>query len=86
MVLPDGRCNFMNPARPKARFATKEKADKALVQAQKKRQFSGSGHVEKRVYRCPEGGCEGWHLTSREVFDENLRKRRQEIYDRKRGA
>lgn len=76
LVLPDGQCRFMNPRRPKARFDTKAKAEKALVQAQQQRARSGSLHVEKRVYPCPEGGCGGWHLTSREAFDENIRKTR----------
>lgn len=76
LVLPDGQCRFMNPRRPKARFATKAKAEKALIQAQQQRARTGSLHVEKRAYPCPEGGCGGWHLTSRESFDENLRKTR----------
>jgi hypothetical protein len=83
MVLPDGQCTFMNPRRPKARFATKDKAAAALRQAQVQRARSGSHHVEKRFYRCPEGGCGGYHLTSREAFDENLRKTRLEVQQKK---
>jgi len=78
LVLPDGQCRFQTPRRPKARFATREKADIALKQAQQQRARIGSGHVEKRVYECPEGGCGGFHLTSRETFDEGIRQRRQE--------
>ena len=69
LILPDGQCTFQG-RRPKARFGTKEKADRALAQAQKQRARVGSGHVEKRVYKCPEGGCGGYHLTSREVYEE----------------
>lgn len=79
MVLPDGQCLFQSPRRPKARFGTKPKADKALVQAQKSRIRSGSAHVEKRVYQCPEGGCGGWHLTSREEFDEKIWRQRRAL-------
>lgn len=68
MVLPDGQCEFQSK-RPKARFATEARAAKALAQAQRQRARIGSGHVEKRYYACPEGGCGGYHLTSRETFD-----------------
>lgn len=82
MVLPDGQCTFMTPRKPKARFATEEKAAKALRQAQRLRAAQGSVHVEKRFYACPEGGCGGFHLTSREQFDEDLRKfRHQQFLD-----
>ena len=74
MVLPEGKC-FFQSRRGKAIFRTEEKAATALRQAQAQRRFSGSGHVEKRYYRCPEGGCGGYHLTSREAFDENAWKR-----------
>lgn len=83
IVLPDGQCRFQTPRRPKARFATKAKGEAALKQAQQQRSRIGSTHVEKRVYECPEGGCGGWHLTSRETFDEGIRKFRQ---DQKQGA
>lgn len=75
LVLPDGMCRFQTKRRPKARFATVEKAEKALVQAQQQRARTGSAHIEKRYYRCPEGGCGGYHLTSREAYDEGQRKR-----------
>lgn len=78
IVLPDGQCRFQTPRRPKARFATKEKAAKALAQAQAIRARTGSAHVEKRYYKCPEGGCGGYHLTSREQFDEKIWKTRRE--------
>lgn len=67
MVIPDGKC----PGRVgKPRFATEEKALKALSQAQTNRARIGSRWVEKRVYECPVTGCNGWHLSSREAFDE----------------
>lgn len=76
LVLPDGQCRFQGK-RPKARFATAAKAKKALEQAKRQRAATGSGHVEKRYYACPEGGCGGYHLTSRETYDEEAWKRRQ---------
>lgn len=84
-IIPDGRCNWKNPARPKLRFATEEKANQALRAAQKRRAALRSGHTEKRVYKCPEGGCGGWHLSAREQFDESLAKTREEIYLRREG-
>lgn len=69
LVLPDGKC-YSTSRRGKARFDTKEKADKALRQAQRQRARMGSGHVEKRVYPCPDGGCGGFHLSSRETYTE----------------
>jgi hypothetical protein len=81
MVLPDGQCRFQTPRRPKARFATREKADIALKQAQQQRARTGTGHVEKRVYECPEGGCGGFHLTSRETFDDGVRQFRQQQFE-----
>lgn len=80
MVLPDGRCTFQTK-RPKARFDTEEKARRALKQAQAMRTRMNSHHVEKRYYKCPEGGCGGWHLTSREEFDESLRSFRQQQFE-----
>lgn len=77
MVVPDGQCRAWG-RRPKARFATEAKARIALDQAQKQRARMGSAHVEKRYYPCPEGGCGGWHLTSREEFDEDTWKARRE--------
>lgn len=69
MVTPDGRCFFRNRA-GKDIFLTEEKARKALRQVQAQRLRSGTGHVERRYYRCPEGGCGGFHLTSRETYEE----------------
>lgn len=83
LVLPDGQCRFQSPRRPKARFATEEKAKKALKQAQANRARMGTGHVEKRYYACPEGGCGGFHLTSRETFDEGVWKRRREQHEKR---
>lgn len=85
LVLPDGQCKHFTK-RPKARFATKHKADKALAQAQQQRARIGSGHVEKRVYQCPKGGCDGWHLTSREAFDESTWQQRRKQYEQKHGG
>jgi len=71
MVIPDGTC-LRNPARPRAMFRTEASAKVALEQAQRMRARMGSGHVEKRYYACPEDrGCGGYHLTSRETYDEN---------------
>lgn len=81
--MPDGRCDFMNPRKPKARFSSEDKAKKALEQARKRRAQMGSGHIEKRYYKCPEGGCGGWHLSSREAFDESIRQLREEQYQQK---
>ena len=69
MVTPDGRCFFRNRF-GKDIFMTKEKAERALRQVQKQRRRSGTGHVEKRYYPCPPGGCGGYHLTSRETYEE----------------
>lgn len=66
-IIPDGRCTGR---RPKARFATKEKAEAALKQAKLNRERIGSPWVEKRVYKCPLPDCGGWHLSSRDAFDE----------------
>lgn len=66
MVIPDGQCDG-NPRRPKAIFATEEKAAKALAHAQIQRKRTGSTHMEKRYYLCND--CEGYHLTSREAFN-----------------
>lgn len=85
LVLPDGQCRFQTPRRPKARFATEEKARKALAQAQQQRARTGSTYVEKRYYKCPEGGCGGWHLSSRESFDEKVWKQRREQHEAKFG-
>jgi hypothetical protein len=86
MVLPDGQCMFRT-TRPKARFATEEKAAEALRQAQKLRAQRGSTHVEKRYYACPQGGCGGFHLTSREQFDERVSQfRHQQYLDQTKNA
>lgn len=85
IVMPEGQCRF-GTAKPKARFGTRAGADKALAQAQQQRARIGSTHVEKRVYHCPDGGCEGWHLTSREAFDESAWKVRREQYEQRRNG
>lgn len=68
MVVPKGKC-FHRSRHGKLIF-TAETADKALKQAQAARERRGSGHVEQRAYACPEGGCGGWHLTSRKHYEE----------------
>lgn len=72
LVMPDGMCTA-NPRKPKARFATQEKASLALDQAQRLRESRGSLHVEKRFYLCPD--CAGYHLTSRESYDPDAWKK-----------
>lgn len=83
MVMPDGTC-LRNSQRPKAKFDTAQKAQKALEQAQRQRARAGSGHVEKRFYLCRDVvgmnddgtprivGCGGYHLTSREEYDPSI--------------
>lgn len=70
MILPLGRCMFRVPPTRMGKliFANEETAAKALAQAQAKRSHQATGHVEKRYYECPEGGCGGWHLTSRDEY------------------
>jgi hypothetical protein len=70
LIIPDGSCT-RNPRRMKAKFNTEEKAAAALRQAQQQRIRRGSGHMERRYYLCheSEGGCGGYHLTSREEYD-----------------
>lgn len=82
LIMPSGQCSFQSK-RSKAIFATKEIANEALKQAQLKRAKTGSGHVEKRVYACPEGGCGGYHLSSRESFDEKIRVQREQQFQAK---
>ena len=86
IVMPDGRCNFVAKRKPKVRFSDEDKARRALAQAQQKRLDTGSSHTEKSVFRCPPGGCGGWHLSSREEFDEELWQGRRELFAAKREA
>lgn len=83
LIMPDGQCTFQSPRKPKARFDTEDKARRALKQAQQQRRRTGSTRVEKRYYPCPEGGCGGYHLTSREEFDEKIWKQRRELHERR---
>lgn len=69
MITPDGKC-FFHSRFGKDIFLTETKAAKALKQVQTQRLRSGTGHVEKRFYACPKGGCGGFHLTSRETYEE----------------
>lgn len=69
MVTPDGKCFFRSKF-GKDIFLTETKAARALKQVQQQRLRQGTGHVEKRYYSCPEGGCGGFHLTSRETYEE----------------
>lgn len=73
MVIPDGKCFFRN-RKGKVKFNTEAKAKAALRQAQLERSRIGSRHVENRYYECPQGGCGGYHLTSREAYDETAWK------------
>lgn len=77
LIMPDGQCNFPNRRKTKAMFATESKARAALHQAIHQRKRTGSTHVEKRYYKCPEGGCGGYHLTSRDEYDDQAWKGRQ---------
>lgn len=83
IVMPDGQCFFYG-RKPKAKFATEAKAARALEQARLRRQYTNAPieRTEKRYYRCPEGGCGGWHLSSRGSFDEAAWKARRESQDR----
>jgi hypothetical protein len=76
MVIPTGKCFFRN-RKGKAIFKSKQDAETALEQAQRNRARQGTGHVEKRYYSCPEGGCGGYHLSSREEYDPIKRTRPQ---------
>lgn len=83
MIIPDGHCPGARSRRPKARFATAEKAKAALEQAQQQRRRTGSTHVEKRYYKCPADGCDGYHLSSREEYDEGIRIQREAQFQAK---
>lgn len=60
MIVPDGKCGR------KMRYATEEKAQKALDQAQLSRRINNKLHAEKRYYSCDR--CGGFHLTGREQY------------------
>lgn len=83
IILPDGQCFFQSPGKGKARFSTEARAAKALRQAQVQRRRTGATRVEKRYYACPDGGCGGFHLTSREAFDEDIWRQRRAIHEQK---
>lgn len=72
MTIPRGRC-WHRSRKGKLIFKDEGEAKRALKQAQEKRKHQANGHVEVRYYQCAkktEGGCGGWHLTSREEFHE----------------
>lgn len=69
MVLPTGRCHFRSRY-GKLIFKTEKLAQAALEQAKTKRKYQANGHVESRYYACPPGGCGGFHLTSRDNYEE----------------
>jgi hypothetical protein len=69
LIVPTGKCYFRS-RRGKLIFANEQIARKALQQAKAARQRAGSPYVERRAYACPQGGCGGWHLTSREAYQE----------------
>jgi hypothetical protein len=68
LIVPKGRC-FFRSRKGKLIF-TADEAQKALKQAQNGRQRAGKAYAESRAYPCPEGGCGGFHLTSRETYVE----------------
>lgn len=68
IIVPDGKCYFRS-RHGKLSF-TQEKAEAALKRAQENRARQHNGHVESRIYECPEGGCGKWHLTSRSEYTE----------------
>lgn len=70
MVTPAGKCYFQTWNGLDI-YPTPAIARRALEQVQAQRRFSGSGRIEKRFFECPEGGCGGYHLTSREEYDGN---------------
>lgn len=69
MIVPKGKC-FFRARHGKVIFRTEEEAQKALAQAQANRARKGTGHAESRYYSCPEGGCGGFHLTSRTTYED----------------
>lgn len=69
LVVPKGKCYFRSRS-GKLIFATETEATKALRQAQHKRRLQGTAHREERFYPCPEGGCGGFHLTSRTAYED----------------
>lgn len=69
LIVPTGKC-FFRSRRGKLIFPDEAAARKALQQAKAARQRAGSPYAERRVYACPTGGCDGWHLTSRETYQE----------------
>jgi hypothetical protein len=69
LVVPKGKCYFRSRS-GKLIFATETEAQKALRQAQHKRRLQGTTHKEERYYPCPEGGCGGFHLTSRTQYQD----------------
>lgn len=69
LVVPKGKCYFRS-RNGKLIFATEIDAQKALRQARHKRRLQGTAHQEERFYPCPEGGCGGYHLTSRTHYQD----------------
>lgn len=68
LVVPKGRCYFRS--RKGKLIFTEAETVTALKQLRAQRLSKGSGYVESRSYPCPDGGCGGWHLTSREEYQE----------------
>lgn len=72
-VEPDGRCG----GRPdgKYRYVGEDKAEAALKQAQRRRQWQNNPHAESRYYECKKCTLAGddapaFHLTSKNYDDE----------------
>jgi hypothetical protein len=68
LIVPKGRCYFRS--RKGKLIFTETEAARALRQAQQARASRGQTYTESRSYACPDGGCGGWHLTSRQTYTE----------------
>lgn len=78
MIIPDGKCTLHR--RQKDRYDTKAKAKEAMAQINHQRKNFPDSRKIKRVYLCPAETCGGWHLTSREAYDEEQARM---IFERK---
>lgn len=76
LVVPDGKCPLR---RGKDRYETREKAQAAMRRINQSLALASDSRKIKRVYQCPEETCLGWHLTSREEYDEETARRLYEM-------